>query len=325
MSNKEIARVFEEIADILSLKEDVNVFRVRAYRRAARVVKDYPEEMSELVERGEDLQEIEGVGEDLEGKIEEMVKVGSLEFLEKLKEQVGEGLVELLEIEGLGPKSVSKFHKELGVENRKDLLKAAEEGQVRELEGFGEKSEKQVLRALRGFEQMGGRRKREEVRGEVESLVEYLEGCKEAGKVEVAGSYRRKEETVGDIDILVESDQGREVLKCFVEYGKVKEVLGQGSTKASVVLKDGLQVDVRVVKEESWGAAMQYFTGSKDHNIAIRKLAKSKGLKVNEYGVFKGKKKVAGEDEEGIYEVLGLDWIPPEERQGEEEVEKAKK
>jgi len=324
--NADIARVFEEIAELLEL-EDANPFRVRAYRNAARVVGEQRFDIAARLAQGEALPKLPGIGEDLGAKIEEIATTGSCALRERLARRAPAGITELLHLPGLGPKRVRALNRELDVHGLAQLVRAAQDGRLRTLAGFGEKTEKALLDAA--LAQLGTtKRFKLAVAGEyAKSLVAHLEKTRGVKNVVVAGSYRRMKETVGDLDILVIAETktaARAAMSRFVEYGEVKKVLAQGETRASVVLASGLQVDLRVVPPESAGAALHYFTGSKAHNIALRRMAQAKKLKVNEYGVFHGERRIAGETEESVYKVFGLPWIPPELREDQGEIEAAR-
>jgi len=324
VTNEDIAKIFDQIADILEIKGD-NPYRVRAYRNAARIVGGLTQDLCELVERGEDLTKIPGIGDALAKKIVEIVKTGSLRKLEELKKDIPPGLLDLLKIPGLGPKKVRALYEKLGIENLEQLKQAAQEGKIRALEGFGARTEQKILEEIDRVKKAKSESRillshAEKIAGH---LVEYLKSGGGIREIQVAGSFRRRKETVGDLDILVISDNPALVMDNFVAYDVVDEVLMKGETRSSVVLKSGVQVDLRVVPEDSYGAALQYFTGSKAHNIAVRKIAQKAGLKINEYGVFRGEEKIAGATEEEVYAAVGLPWIPPELREDRGEIEAA--
>jgi DNA polymerase (family 10) len=321
--NADVAAVFEEIADLLEI-EGSNPFRIRAYRNAARTLRDLPREVGAMLDEGEDLTELPGIGEDLAAKIKEVVKTGTATALEEHRKKVPKTLTELLRIPGVGPKRVRALYHDLGIRTLDQLQKAAQEGRVRTLSGFGEKTERYILDQLSA-------RTGEEKRFQIavasqyaEALVAYLKESPGVKQVVVAGSYRRAKETIGDLDILVTAASGSPVMDRFVSYPEIEEILTHGATKASVRLACKLQVDVRVVPDDSYGAALQYFTGSKAHNVALRQWAQQRGLKLNEYGLFKGDQSVAGATEESVYAALGLSWIPPELRENRGELEGAR-
>ena len=321
--NAEVATAFEEMADLLEI-EGANPFRVRAYRFAARTLRDLPVEVGEMVAKGEDLTSLPGIGDDLAGKIKEMLATGTAAALEAQRKRVPATLTELLRIPGLGPKRVKTLARELKVRSLSELQTAAQAGRVRTLAGFGEKTEQHILDALATRLAEAPRVQRAVAIPSAEALVAYLEQSSGVSRVIAAGSYRRGLETIGDLDILVTAPAGRTVMDRFVAYQEVRDVLAHGETKSSVRLQSGLQVDLRVVPQDSYGAALLYFTGSKAHNVVLRQLAQQRGLKLNEYGVFRGDKPVAGETEESVYASLGLPWIPPELREGRGEIDAAK-
>jgi len=322
--NADIARVFEEIADLLELGEE-NPFRVRAYRNAARIVGDLRFDVAEHLGSGKELPKLPGIGSDLSAKIREIAATGTCALRVKLGKRLPVGVTELLRIPGLGPKRVRALYRDLDVHTPAQLQRAARDGRLRELEGFGEKTEKKLLDALAA--QLGkARRTKLAVAAQyAKSLIDYLRATKGVGEAVVAGSFRRMKETVGDLDLLVVGENAPAVMERFLRYAEVKEVLASGDTRSSVVLASGIQVDLRVVGAESFGAALHYFTGSKAHNIAVRKLAQQRKLKVNEYGVFRGKRRIAGETEESVYASVGLPYIPPELREDQGEIEAARR
>ena len=309
--NNDIAAVFEEIADLLEI-ELANPFRIRAYRNAARTIQGLGEEVRDLIQKGYDPEQLPGIGEALAEKIAEIVRTGKCQALEKLRQEGGKGLVELLHIPGLGPKRVTILYHELDVQTPQQLLRAIKDGRLRQLRGFGEKTEQNILDMLQFHAQQERRFKLAAAAQYAQSLVAYLREANEIEEIVIAGSYRRCKETVGDLDILVTTNQPKPVVERFTRYDEVKEVLSEGTTRSSVILRNGLQVDLRVVKPESFGAALHYFTGSKQHNIAIRRRCQQRGLKINEYGVFKNEQLIAGKTEASVYKAVGLPYIPPE-------------
>ncbi len=321
--NADIAAKLDEIADLLEI-EGANPFRIRAYRNAARTLRDLSREVTSLLAQGEDLTELPGIGKDLAGKIEDIVKTGTTPMLDEHRRAVPPTLVELLTISGLGPKRVKTLSGTLGIRTLKDLHHAARAGRINALAGFGEKLERQILHELEARAGAEGRFKLATAAQYAEALVAYLKDSPGVGRVVAAGSYRRARETIGDLDILATARADSPVMDRFVSYDEVEAVLARGDTKATVRLACKLQVDLRVVGEESYGAALQYFTGSKAHNIVLRQLAQQRGLKVNEYGVFKGEQYVAGQTEESVYAAVGLPWIPPELRENRGEFDAAR-
>ncbi len=321
--NSDVAEIFNRMADLLEL-EGANQFRIRAYRSAARVVSDLPQSVADMVKREQDLSELPGIGKDLAGKIREIVEKGSLAKLTELEGSTPRELADLMKLEGLGPKRVMILHKQLGVKTPEELREAAETGKIRELSGFGKKTERMILDGL-GQIQVEKERLKLMVAEQISGpLVQYLKKSKGVKDIEVAGSYRRRKETVGDLDILVTCRKESNVMDRFVDYEDVDKVLSKGKTRSSVALQSGFHVDLRVVPQVSYGAALHYFTGSKDHNIAVRKLAVQQHFKINEYGVFKEKKRVAGRTEEEVYRKVGLHYIDPELRENWGEIEAAR-
>jgi DNA polymerase (family 10) len=320
--NSDIAAIFEEIADLLEI-EGANPFRIRAYRNVARTVRGLSTEATVLVSEGADLTKLPGIGADLAGKIAEIVETGKSTALDKLRRQLPPELTELLKIPGLGPKRVSALHHELDVHTPAQLHRAAKDGRVRALPGFGAKTERKILDAL---EAKAGRPERFKLAVAAQyaaSLVAYLEETPGVKRVAVAGSFRRAKETVGDLDILVTAGPKSPAMDRFTSYEEVAEVVSKGHTRATIILRSGLQVDLRFVPEASYGAAMHYFTGSKAHNIAIRGRGQRRGLKLNEYGVYRGRKRIAGETEESVFGAVGLPYIEPELRENRGEIEAA--
>lgn len=324
MQNIEIARHLEDIADLLEI-QGANPFRIRAYRNAARTVEDFPTQLHKLVLDGADLTEIPTVGKDIAGYIAELVETGSSKLLDELTKTVPYSLIELTRLPGLGAKRVKTLWQELGVETLDDLENAALAGDVEALEGFGKKTQQRILEGIAVRRKQSERVKLSEADQLIEPLVEHLAAIKQVLRIEVAGSYRRRRETVGDVDLLVIAEKPRPVMDRFAGYGEVKRVEKSGDTRATVILRSGLKVDLRVVPPDSYGAALQYFTGSKEHNVKIRKRAVARGLRVSEYGVFRVKddRAIAGRDEEDVYEALGLPCFPPELREDRGEVEAA--
>lgn len=322
--NADIAAVFEEIADLLEIKDE-NPFRIRAYRNAARTVSELGRDLAVVLEREGELPKLPGVGPDLAGKIREICASGTCALLERLHRELPPAISELLKIPGLGPKRVRQLYDSLDVKTVEDLRRAAGAGRIRELPGFGEKMEARIREAV-AARKAAPQRFKLAIAGQYAATLEaWLARVPGVRKVTVAGSYRRMRETVGDLDILVAASAGSPVMKRFVAYDEVKSVLAQGDTRSSVMLKSGLQVDLRLVPPESYGAALHYFTGSKAHNIAVRKLAQARGLKINEYGVFRGTKRVAGETEESVFTAVDLPWIAPELREDRGEIEAARR
>jgi len=310
MDNKKIAEIFREIADILEINGE-NVFRIRSYRRGAQIVEAFSHSMKDLVKNDkEKLREIKGIGKDLSQKIVEIVETGECFFHQDLLKSFKPSLLKMLRIRGLGPKKVRLLMLNLGIDSIEKLKVAAEKGEIRDLAGMGEKSESEILKAINEMEKYSGRMLINDALATVEKIIEYMKKCESVEKIEYAGSLRRMQETIGDLDILA-TGKSKRIFDRFVNYEEVDSVIALGNTKSSVLLKSGIQVDLRVVEENSFGAALHYFTGSKRHNIAIRGRAQKMGLKVNEYGVFRNEKMVAGKTEEELFGKLGLEYIPP--------------
>ena len=320
--NTDIVDIFEEIADFLEI-EGANPFRVRAYRNAARTVSGLGAELKDMVAAGEDLTKLPGIGKELAAKICEILETGTAKALIKLQQRIPKTVIEMLKLPNLGPKRVRVLYQDLKIKNLDQLSKAARKGRIRALEGFGEKTEKAIVEAVEARAQKEKRFKIAAVKPTVVSFVDFLKKVPGVIDVVATGSYRRSRETLGDLDILVTARKSSPVMKRFLEYDAVARVLSSGTTRSSVVLRSGLQVDVRLVEQTSFGAALQYFTGSKDHNIAIRRLGQQRGLKINEYGVFRFEKQVAGRTEVSVYKSVGLPYIPPELRENRGEIEAA--
>ena len=321
-SNTEAAEIFRTIADLLDVLGEK--FKPEAYRRAARSLETLTEDLAKVAARDE-LRTIPGVGEAIAEKTEEYLRTGSVPYYERLKREVPPGLVELMRLPGLGPKTARRFWVELGVEGPGELRDAIAAGRLTGMKGFGEKKIEQIRSALAAQAAGPGpaRRPIEEVYPVALGLVRAIRERAVVDRVELAGSFRRARETVGDLDILVTSKDPTTVFDTFSAYPLVAEVKMRGETKETVLLSGGFQVDLRVVKPEEFGAAFQYFTGSKDHNVHLRSRARDRGLKVNEYGVFRGEERIAGASEEEVYAALGLAWIPAELREDRGEIDVA--
>jgi len=323
MSNFEIARILYEIADMLELQEVQ--FKPRAYRRAARSVEELSEGIEEIYKKGglDALREIPGVGEHISTKIEELIKTGKLQYYEKLKKEFPIDLEALGKVEGLGPKKAMKLYKELGVRNLEDLEKAAKEHKIRGIEGFGAKSEEKIISGLGLAKASGERMLLARAVPIVDELTAKLRTLKELRRLEVVGSFRRRKETVGDVDLLAVSTYPEKIMDFFTSMYKDSSIISKGQKKSSIRLSSGLQVDLRVFSEEEFGSAMMYFTGSKDHNVELRKIAISRKMKLSEYGLFSGNRIAASKTEADIYKKLGMDYIPPELRENMGEINAA--
>ncbi|MFW6011168.1 MAG: DNA polymerase/3'-5' exonuclease PolX [Desulfosalsimonas sp.] len=323
--NNEVRDILNQVADLMEIKEE-NSFRVRAYREAARIVEAMPEQVSKMVETGEDLTRYRGIGKDLAGKIREIVETGTLIQLKELGKEVPVSLLELMKLPSLGPRKISQIYKTLGVKTLEDLESAAKQDKIAGLSGFGEKTQQKILDSLERFKKSGEKRLLwSDAEPFAKSLQKYLETIKGVKKVVVAGSFRRGKETVGDLDILATCSPGSEhdLMEAFVHSEGVKNVPAHGKTKSSVILRSGLQVDLRIVAQVSYGSALHYFTGSKAHNIAVRRLGLERGYRINEYGVYEGEKRIAGRTEKEVYASVGLPYIEPELRENLGEIEAA--
>ena len=318
--NNDIADIFDELADYLEIAGE-NPFRIRAYRNAALTVRGLGSELKEMVAQKEDLTRLPGIGKELSAKIVEILETGTTKALKKLQERIPQGVRQILKIPKLGPKRVGILYNELNIQNVVQLLQAAKDGRIRSLAGFGEKTEKYILQAAESQAHVGKRFKLGLVKPHIESLSKYLSKIRDVKQVAVAGSYRRSKETVGDVDILVTAKKNSAVMDRFIDYDDVVEAISKGITRSSAILRCGLQVDLRLVEPKCFGAALQYFTGSQAHNIAVRRLGRQKGLKINEYGVFRFDERLAGETETSVYEAIGLTYIPPELRENRGEID----
>ncbi len=323
MKNADVARHFEEIGDLLEI-QGANSFRVRAYRNASRTIEDLAEPISSIAADGENsLLELPGIGKDIAAKIVVLLNSGATPQLEKLREEVPAGVVEMLRIQGIGPKKVKTLFQELNVTTLDELKEAAENGAVANLKGFGKKTAQIILEGIEHLAQIGNRFLISEALVPAEVIVADLLKLKSVKQASVAGSARRRKESCGDLDVLATSSDSNAAMDLLENHELVEKVLARGETKQRVRLRSGIEMDLRVVPNESYGAAMQYFTGSKEHNIVIRQRAQKRGLKLNEYGLFRDEEVVAAKTEEEIYEAVDLPWIPPELRENRGEIEKA--
>ena len=323
MKNRELADLFEKMADILEFKGE-NPFKISAYRKASRIIGDLTQDIEEIAEQGE-LKNIPGIGEGMAQKVVEYLKTGKISRFEEVKKGVPDELIAIMDIPGMGPKTLALIHKERGINNLSQLEKAVEDSSLTDLPGMGEKKIENIKRGIQLLKQSKGRMNLGVAFPVAKRIVETLRQKTGSKKIEWAGSLRRMKENIGDIDILATGLDKEKIIQAFIHLPEVKEVLASGETKASVIVERGTQIDLRVVEEDSYGAALQYFTGSKGHNIHLRGIAKAKGIKINEYGVFKGKKKIGGKEEKDVYRSLGMDWIEPELREDRGEIEAAQK
>lgn len=323
MKNVDVARHFEEIGDLLEI-QGANAFRVRAYRNASRTLEDLAEPVESIASGGaKALQELPGIGKDIAAKIVVLIETGTTPQLEELREEVPPGVLDMLRIQGLGPKKVKVLFSELNVTSLDELKAAAEEGAVADLKGFGKKTAQIILDGIEHLAQSGNRFYLAEALAAAEAIVADLKQLKSVKQANVAGSARRRKETCGDLDVLVTATDSTEAMDRLAEHELVEKVLARGETKQRVRLRSGIEMDLRVVPDESYGAAMQYFTGSKEHNVVIRQRAQKRGLKLNEYGLFQDDELVAGATEEEIYKKLDLSCVPPELRENRGEIELA--
>ncbi len=319
MKNKEIAKIFNQIADIYEM-QDVD-FKPRAYRKAAQNIESLGKDIEEIYRKGK-LEDVPGVGKSTAKDIKQFLETGKVERFEKLKKDMPVDIEGLSSVETIGPKKIKILYRKLGIKNLDDLEKATKKGKIRNLEGFGETTEKNILENIAFARKKGKRFLLGYVLPEAEDVLKEIK--KYSDEAELAGSIRRMKETIGDLDILAVSSDEKKLMDNFTGMKKVEKIISKGKTKSSVRLYGGMQVDLRVVSKESFGSALQYFTGSKDHNIVLRKIAIKKKLKLNEYGLFRDEKQIAGITEKGVYEKLGLNWIPPELRENRGEIKAAK-
>ncbi len=326
MENAEFAKIFWEIADFLELKED-NPFKIRAYRKAAQNIESLSDDLENVYKKGglEALEDIPGIGEKIAGKIEQIIRTGKLDLHQKLVKSFPKGFIELMNTPGLGPKTATMLYKKLKIDSREKLEKAAKAGKLRGLPGMGAKKEENILKGIELKKKVTGRFLLNDAWKHADAIVNSLKKLKEIKEIVPAGSLRRWKETVGDIDILVIAEKSEKIMDAFTKLPNIERVLAKGPTKSSIVLKDGMQADLRVLEPKSFGAALHYFTGSKQHNIQIRTLGVKKGLKISEYGVFRKNKYIGGKTEEEVFRAVGLPWIPPEMREGTGEIEAAQK
>jgi DNA polymerase (family 10) len=336
MENLDVARALTLLADLLEI-QGANPFRIRAYRNAVNTVNGLSRPLHAMVEEGEDLTELPGIGENVAAHIRELLATGSIDRLREVEAEIPRSLVDLMQLEGVGPKKAKKLFDQLDVESIDDLEKEIESDAVEELAGFGKKSVEKIRRAIERHRMHTGRFRLDEVEKLIAGLLEHMESAPGLERLEVAGSFRRRKETIGDVDLLVQCEgDGTPVVEHFTAFEGATRAEAAGPTKGSIVLGSGLQVDLRVVPARSFGAALVYFTGSKDHNVNIRTRAVREGLRVNEWGVFRtpegvdpeelGKEdgeRLAGGSEEDVYAALGMAWVPPVLRENRGEVEAA--
>ncbi|MBD3270591.1 DNA polymerase/3'-5' exonuclease PolX [Candidatus Peregrinibacteria bacterium] len=328
MNNQQISQIFEDIGNLLDI-EGANRFRVLAYKNAAENIKGLGRELKNLYQENPDkITKITGIGKDLSEKISEILETGKLEYHQNLIDKYGSGLLDILKIRSIGPKKVKLFYQELGIDNLIKLKKAAESNQLSNLSGMGTKSEKEILEAIKEHEKYHLRMRVDQAYLEAKKIIKYLKFNSDIQQLKFAGSLRRGKATIGDIDILISPkkiEQSKSIIKYFQKYSEISNIIADGPTKTSVIMKSGIQADIRIVEKKSFGAALHYFTGSKEHNVAIREIAKQHDLKVNEYGIFnKDNQQLAGKTEKEMYNRLNLAYIHPRLRENRGELEAAK-
>ncbi len=318
-SNRDIAEKFIKLADLLEL-EDENPFRIRAYRNAARIIRSYPKNFHEMVEAGEDLTQIHNIGDTLAKKITEIVQTGKISLLRRLEKEIPHDLEIMLKIPGLGPKRVRTLHEILHINTLNDLEMALKKGKVESVKGFGPKLIQTITEGLKQKRYETHRHRLYDVLPVAQALAEELRKIERVDRLEIAGSIRRRRDTVKDIDMVAACFSGSPLMERFVSHQDVKSIVMEGPTRSSVILKNGLQVDLRVVPPYDFGAALHHFTGSRAHNIALRKMALKKGIKINEYGIFRSDKRIGGEKESDVYDILKMQYIEPELRENRGEI-----
>jgi len=321
MKNKEIASLFQRMADLLEFKDE-NIFKINAYRKSARILNDLTTDIEEMVRSGE-LQHMPGIGKGTAEKILEYLSTGHIAKYEEMKKGIGDDLIALLGVPSLGPKTLAMLHKEMKINSLEDLQKAVHDERMAALPGMGKKKIENIIRGIELYAQSRERMPLGKALVIAREVIGELQKAAGIRDIEAAGSLRRGKETIGDIDILASGSRKKEIIDTFVHLPLSGSILAQGETKGSIVTADGIQLDLRVVEKDSFGAALQYFTGSKSHNVRLREIARRSGLKINEYGIFSGDRKVAGAREEEMYAALKMDWIPPELREDRGELEAA--
>jgi DNA polymerase (family X) len=321
MTNQDLAKIFYEISYYLQAHEVA--FKPSAYRRASYVLEKLEEDIQDVYKKGgvKELEKIPSIGKNIAKKIEEYLTTGKIKYHQGIKNKFPLNLKEIIKVEGLGPKKAKILFEKLKIKNLKDLEKKARTGKIRDLTGFGLKTEENILKGIAFLKKSKGRFLLSEILPKAEEIKNNLKQLKEVQKISSAGSVRRKQETIGDIDILVVSKNPKKIMDFFVSQPEVVKIWGKGLKKSSIRTRNGFDLDIRVVPEKSYGAALQYFTGSKEHNIILRRIALEKGFKLNEYGVFKKQKYIAGKTEESVYKILGLQWIYPEIRENRGEIQ----
>lgn len=324
MENARIAKTFDRIADLLELHDD-NPYRVRSYRNAATSIRSLSDRLETLIEHDMDLTEIPNVGDSIAQKIREMVEKGRCSYLESLKKQVPKGLPDLMKVPGLGPRRAMQINKELQIHSLDELEQACNDEKIRELDGMGEKTEQKILRGIATVKRTKGRMLYRDASEQLQSIGDHLDAISEIDRWEAAGSFRRRRETIGDLDILIHAKDREKAASELLRYDAIDHVISRGKERVSIRLSSGLQVDFRFFASTAFGSAWMYFTGSKSHNVHLRRIAQDKDWKLNEYGLFKNKSRLAGKTEKAVYKRLGMDWVPPVLREDRGEVEAALK
>ncbi len=323
MRNSQVADMFDELADLLDI-EGENHFKVRAYRNAARAIRALPTSLEKMTKENVDLSKISGIGVKIAKKIKEIIKTGKLQKLENVRRDIPPTLRDLLSIEGLGPKRIRQLYDKLGVTDLDSLHAAAASHRISALDGFGGKTEQKILKGVHMLKQEGRRHLFADAESIAEDMRLYLLNAPSIGKVQIAGSFRRREDTVGDLDILCSAVDPNKVVQHFIAYEKIKNIVVAGSSRSTIVLNGGMQIDLRVIDEDSYGSALHYFTGSKAHVLALRRMALKNGMKISEYGVYKGAQRLASKSEKEVYAAMGLSYIEPELRENRGEIEAAR-
>ena len=323
ISNIEIADIFTHLAELLEI-QGYNSFKIKAYKNAAKEIENLGTSISQMVEKGDDISKIPSIGNHIAKKIVEIVKTGKLSKLKKLQKKFPPHILDLLKVEGIGPKRAKILYDTLRISSLDELMKAAKEHKIRELDGFSDKIEQKILDKTMFAKKIGKRFMYSVAEPHADAILDYMQKSKDILKVLVAGSFRRRKDTVGDLDMVATSKNPKKAIDYFVKYPDIKEIVLHGDTRSTIILKSNIQVDFRCVQEESYGSALHYFTGSRAHVLAIRKLAVQRDLKINEYGIFKGKQSISGSSEEDIYKTMGFSYIEPELRENRGELEASK-
>ncbi len=324
ISNVEIADIFTHLAELLEI-QGYNAFKIIAYKNAAREIANLGSSVARMVEEGDDISKLPSIGNHIAEKIREIVKTGKLTQLETLQKKFPSHILDLLKVEGIGPKRAKILHDTLHINSLEELMRAAKEHKIRDLDGFSDKIEQKILDKTMFAKKIGKRFMYSVAEPHANAILDYMQKSKDILKVLVAGSFRRRKDTVGDLDMVATSKNPKKVIDYFVQYPDVKDIILHGDTRSTIILKSNIQVDFRCVQEDSYGSALHYFTGSRAHVLAIRKLAVQRDLKINEYGIFRGKQSISGSSEEDIYKTMGFSYIEPELRENRGELEASRK